>query len=249
MKKYAVEKANIFKYQTSEDVLLLNKQDEWAPFFASRAKKSKIKYFYPTKLGFAVPRKFVARWGEHNVKNLHAAAHAAHEAGVPWKEIEKALTSLPGAPFREEVVYDKKGLTVVNDSTATTPEATMAALQHFFSKKRPLVLITGGTDKQLEFKEWAGMVRRFVAPENLILLGGSATEKMVQALDKAFFPVTVLDTLEECVKTALSKLGPRFQSIILLSPSSTSFGKFRNEFDRGEQFNRIVQKTLARIRL
>src|SRR5262249_26275261 len=108
------------------------------------------------------------------------------------------------------------------------------------------VLIAGGTDRGLEFDAWAKVVVKRIEPENIILLSGSATKKMLDAIGFLAQRVTVRDTLLDCVKAGLMR-GIQFKSsIVLFSPAAKSFEKFRNEMDRGTQFNKIVKREIAK---
>ena len=237
LENYAKIKANIFKHQTKEDFLILNKNNKWTDYFISLKPKSKILYFSEERdSGFA------EKWGEHNVLNLTAATLAVQAMGVGNKTIEIATETLPQIKFRQEKIYEKNGLEIVNDSAATSPEATIIAVERFRNNDN-LILITGGTDRELDFKEWGKMISKNIKPENLILLSGSATEKMKIALKSGHY--NECDTLEECLRLAIKKSEEvKGKSIILFSPSSKSFEKFKNEYDRGEQFNNLVKKLL-----
>ena len=111
-----------------------------------------------------------------------------------------------------------------------------------------LVLIAGGTDKKLEFTDWAKTVKKTVKPENLFLLESSATTKMIDALNRLGYfgktpPQLYLDfniLLTSAVKRAKILKGKK---TLLFSPGAASFEKFKNEFDRGEKFNRFFNKT------
>ncbi|MEK9174631.1 MAG: cyanophycin synthetase [Patescibacteria group bacterium] len=96
--------------------------------------------------------------------------------------IKKVIKTLPQIKFRQEIIFKDKSLTVVNDTTATSPDATIAALKRFAQQGQTLLLLTGGTDKNLQFEDWAKAVKKYVKPENLFLLDGSATKKMLDAL-------------------------------------------------------------------
>ena len=105
-----------------------------------------------------------------------------------------------------------------------------------------------GTDKKLDFKEWARTVKKCVKPGNLFLLNGSATKKMVLALKKAGYfrksKPRIFENLSVLVKAVEGNLKPKTYNLsttILFSPGATSFEKFKNEFDRGERFNRLVK--------
>ncbi len=244
--EYASAKANIFKHQTKEDFLILNKKNDWTKFFlkqsASWRTNSRIK-FAPFSPPFSLLSHFDL--GEHNLQNLKTATLAAHLAGVGWDLIKPAIKTLPQIKFRQEVVYKKGGLTVVNDTTATSPDATVTALKRFGHQGEILILITGGTDKKLEFADWAKMVKKTVKPENLFLLEGSATAKMISSLNqigyfKKIKPNFFIDfeiLLASALKRAQTIKGKK---ILLFSPGAASFEKFKNEFDRGERFNQYL---------
>lgn len=141
--------------------------------------------------------------------------------------------------FREETVYRSKSLRIVNDTTATSPDGTIAALRRF--GRENLILIAGGTDKNLEFGEWAKFVKKFLKPERLFLLNGSATKGMVSALGKIGFWRNRKPNLFDDFKRLLGAVGRGVKHekkvVVLFSPGAASFEKFRNEFDRGEKFN------------
>ncbi|MFH0712753.1 MAG: UDP-N-acetylmuramoyl-L-alanine--D-glutamate ligase [Candidatus Jorgensenbacteria bacterium] len=250
MRSYASAKASIFKYQNKKDRLILNRGNEWTKFFLKMKPKAGISYF-PGKLPVD-KKEIIRKYGLHNFENMAAAVLAAKAFGLPGSLIKSALKSLPELKYRQEAILEKKNLTVINDTTATTPEAGQAALRRFAPEKGPfgagrgaLILITGGTDKRLDFSGWAKTVKKLVGPENLYLLEGSATRKMVEALKKIGYfrkvkPQT-FDNLAVLVKSVNKK--PR--AVILFSPSATSFEKFKNEFDRGEQFSRLAEKHLG----
>ena len=107
-----------------------------------------------------------------------------------------------------------------------------------------IVLIAGGTDKNLIFKDWAVAVKKRVERENLYLLDGSATKKMVRALKKISYFKNIKPRLFENLEAILASvrgwlrvMGHKSNVTILFSPGAASFEKFKNEFDRGEKFN------------
>ena len=231
MREYARAKENIFKYQKKGDVAI-------RPNFLASA-----------RLGFKILPSFGNKWGEHNVTNLRVAALAAHKAGVSWDLIKKAVNTLPNPRFRQQIIFKSAGPTIINDSTATTPDAVVAAIKRFSRSGVPIILIAGGTDKNLDFRSWAGIVKRTVAPEHLILLEGSATTKMLAALPRSFQKrVRTFRTLERCVSTAVQRAHLVSRATVLFSPGGASFEKFKNEFDRGEKFNRLIRKIIQKRR-
>jgi UDP-N-acetylmuramoylalanine-D-glutamate ligase len=154
---------------------------------------------------------------------------------------------LPQIKFRQEKVFDNGQLQIYNDTTATSPEALTASMKRFLPDEEKVVFISGGNDRELDFKQWAETAKRLVKPENLILLSGSATEKMKKELNWDNY--NEFDSLEKCFKKALEIIEKaptssrlRGASKIIFSPGAKSFEKFKNEFDRGEQFNLLVSQ-------
>jgi UDP-N-acetylmuramoylalanine--D-glutamate ligase len=155
MRSYILAKANIFLHQTGDDFLLLNKDNKWTKLFQSRKPKSRIVYFPAPGV---VSEKFKKTHGLHNFYNLNAAVLVARHFGLSSEQVQSALKKLPQVKFRQETIINRKKLTVINDTTATTPEAAMAAIERF-KGKTGLILIAGGTDKKLEFSDWAKAVK------------------------------------------------------------------------------------------
>ncbi len=243
MRSYALAKANIFKYQNKKDRLILNRGNQWTKYFLKLNPKAGVSYF-PGKPPVG-KKEFVRGYGLHNFENMAAAVTAARVFGLSRAVIKSALKILPKMRYRQEVILKKKNLTVINDTTATTPEATVAAIERFKNLGR-LVLIAGGTDKKLDFSGWVRTVKKAIKPESLYLLEGSATEKMVRALGKiGYFKKSqpqVFGDLATLVRTVGKKLKTKnykLKTIVLFSPGATSFEKFKNEFDRGEKFSRF----------
>jgi UDP-N-acetylmuramoylalanine--D-glutamate ligase len=247
MEDYAAAKANIFKYQNKRDLLVLNRGNSWTNFFLSLKPKSRVVYF-PAKSG--VPGDFKKRYGEHNYLNLAAAMRAVRPFGLGAKEIRRAIPTLPAVKFRQETIYERKDFRVVNDSTATSPDATIAALKRFGGENT--FLISGGTDKNLFFGGLAKTIKRYIKKENLYLLEGSATKKIIRELKKiGYFKKTepkefknLGDILRAIRERLLADNYNYSSSIVLFSPASASFEKFDNEFDRGKKFNILVKKIL-----
>lgn len=217
--------------------------------------------------------------GAHNVSNFSLALSAARLASKHFppkkplteKEIGFCVRTLSSAlpRFRQEIVYNKNGLCVINDSASTSPEAGIAALQRFsvvaHAKRLPFFFITGGTDKGLSYRKLAAAIQTtsklFVSwklPFQVYLLEGSATNKMFKDLHMTIckdLPISIFKDLEAIVRAAKEKISspstpPRQargrsgdkKGIVVFSPSAASFEKFKNEFDRGGKFNSLVQK-------
>jgi UDP-N-acetylmuramoylalanine--D-glutamate ligase len=268
IKNYAMAKSRIFQNQKDTDYLILNYDNKWTKFFLSLKPRSKVYFishnplpkgkngiFYKKdKVYFQENQKkklifnannFLKYWGEHNLENLITAILAVKLFGLTFAQIKKQIISLPQIKFRQETIFENKKLLVINDSSATSPDATIAALKRFKQRKNSnLVLITGGTDKDLEYHELAKKIKKTIFPKNLVILNGSASKKLVKALNKIKYSnkYFVFESLDECFYYSLHQRKQKKKNIILFSPAATSFEKFKNEFDRAEQFNKLVKK-------
>lgn len=239
MERYALAKANIFKYQNENDYLILNKDNGWTDFFLQQKPRSKVILFSKKDdFDFLDKNDFIAKWGKHNLVNLIVAIRIAKICGVEDSIIKSQIETLPQIKFRQEKVFDNGEIEIYNDTSATSPEATIAAVARFKNHEN-LILISGGTDKELEFTGFAKEIGSMIKPKNLILLSGSATEKIKNEL--GWNTYNEFDTLEGCFDDALLKSHKK-KSVIIFSPASKSFEKFKNEFDRGEKFNELVKK-------
>lgn len=266
MKNYALAKANIFKSQKESDFLILNYDNPWTDFFLSRRPKGHIYfisrhalplskngifeknqniYFQENgKRKLMLPAgKFTKTWGEHNLENLLNVVLAVRLYGLTMAQIKSRIGSLPVVKFRQEMIKQTSCLTVINDSSATSPDATVAALNRFDRPQNNLILLTGGTDKNLDFMHLARKIKSKIQSKNLIILNGSASRKLTQELHKINYSHTysVFEDLSACLTYASKRLKRGKHNIILFSPAAASFEKFRNEFDRGEKFNKLVK--------
>lgn len=267
LKQYATIKANIFKYQTKNDYLILNHDNNWTKFFLSLKPKSQIYFTSLKKLpknqngvflyrNYVVyqnsqkqekilsAKNFIKLWGLHNLDNLLRAILVAKIFRLSNQQIIEQIKTLPQVKMREEIVFQNQKLIIVNDSAGTSPEAAEQVLKRFPTKN--LILITGGTDKNLDFQSLAFQLKHTLPPKHLILLNGSATQKLLQILNKLNYShnYNVFETLEECFAYGLSLTKNKSQSYLVFSPGAASFEKFKNEFDRGEKFNQLVRKYL-----
>lgn len=216
----------------------------------SIAPQEEIAFVYRGKTRQVFSSKMVRKiktLGEHNMYNFLAAALAAHLMGISWGAIEKRVETLPQIPLRQEVILRGKNLLVVNDSAGTSPDATIAAIRRFKNQGN-IILITGGTDKNLEFKGLAREIQESIAPEHLFLLDGSATKKLISELKRVrYFKNTkprLFESLQEIMQSLRNMNLVRIyeNAVVLFSPGAASFEKFKNEFDRGEQFNTLIKR-------
>lgn len=256
MAEYAAAKALIFQHQSSGDCVILNADQPAISQPWARQAKSRVVWFSRTKRVDGVyvsdqqivqqshdsPRTIASRGdvhllGEHNLENVLAATAIALAADVRPGQIQRALQNLRGVPHRLELVRELNGVRYVNDTTSTAPAAAIAALKAI---GEDIILITGGADKSLDFEAMGRSVA--MRAKWVLLLDGTATDKldaMIRYGGGGGKIVGRFGSLAEAVQQAhaLAQAG----DTVLLSPGCASFGMFNNEFERGEQFRRIVE--------
>lgn len=177
--------------------------------------------------------------GEHNIENILAASTAAVCAGGAISDIVEALKTFSGLSFRQEKIATIRGRTWINDTAATSPDATIAALQVFGdTQSKKVILIAGGADKDLDFTDLSSVIVHFV--KSIIFLSGTATPRLSDAVHRAGFSgvSAYVNSMHDAVRYAYDASSEG--DTILLSPGCASFGMFVHEFERGEQFVREV---------
>jgi len=224
---YLADKANIFLNQDETDTLVLGAQ---CAELIEETYSDLIKA-HVVKTG---AQDFRADWnlkvlGEHNRYDAALAVEAARALDIEDEVIEKALAEFPGVPGRLQLVREKEGVRFYNDTTATTPDATLAALHALGGNT---ILIMGGADKSLDMN--ALLIELPKRTKRVILLAGSGTDRVLPFVQNA----SVFGGLKEALAEAVHAAAPG--DAVLLSPAFASFGMFKNEYDRGDQFDALV---------
>lgn len=223
MDAYFADKANIFKYQKAEDAL-----------FVGASIAEKVQAAEPP-ITPKVPPAIPVEWqlqiiGEHNRENASLAKAALEALGLLDDEIKRGMESFQGVEGRLQLVREINGVKIYNDNNATTPEATIAAL-HAVGKNS--ILIAGGSDKGLSID---ALVQEMKNCKKVLLLAGTGTDRL-----KTLFPnAEVFNSLAAGVEAARGFAQPG--DTILFSPAFASFGMFKNEYDRNDQFMRLVKE-------
>jgi len=178
--------------------------------------------------------------GRHNLENVLAACAIAGVAGASRQAMADVATTFEGVEHRLELVREVGGVRYYNDSIATTPERTVAALRSF---NRPIVLLAGGRDKHLS---WDEMARLALQKARCLILFGEAAPIIEEAIRVSGFGFRVsrffvhrCQTLDEAVEVAAREAQPG--DVVLLAPGGTSFDAFRDFAERGERFRELVR--------
>ncbi len=238
MSDYLYDKKAIYRYQTPEDYLIAGRSLK--EVIERDNPKSKTTYF--SGQDFSSPFRFLK--GDHNRENASAALHVARILHIPDEQSLPVLSGFRGLPFRQEQVGSIKNVIFVNDTTSTTPVATVRAIGAFSDK--PIFLLLGGKSKNLPFDELTDKLQEV---RRITLLKGSFTEEILPELKRHYRNKLskIYDNMESAVLDAFShatSLGE--QAYVLLSPAATSFAMYQNEFERGKEFNKVVRRLAHR---
>jgi len=234
MEDYVADKKNIFKFQKKNDYCIINKENSLTKKLDQEVQSQKIWF---NKKNVPSDWKFKLS-GEHNLENIAAALAVGRILGLKDEQMKSAIENFQGVEHRLEFVRELNNIQFINDSTCTTPIAGKAALA---STKKPIVLIAGGASKNLDLKDFAkDIVQKSKA---VILLEGTATDELEKKIIKQGGQNLIVgrfNDFEQAINHAYSLCLPG--DTLLLSPGAASFGMFKNEFDRGDQFKKIVNQ-------
>lgn len=255
--EYIETKKAIFKYQKSDGVVVLNHDDDEISTWESEVSGKLYWYSMNEIPGDGIYVKdgevVISIDGkeevvmavddlplrlEHERRNLLPAILLGHLFGLSIEDITSGLSEVAGLPHRMEVVGEIDGVRYINDSAATMPDATIAALQSL--GESPTVHILGGNDKELEYEELAEVMKD-VNIRALVWLPGTVTERMQDLVLSARPDVQTNDASSMQEAVSLASEAAQSGDTVLLSPGATSFGLFKNEFDRGDQFREAVK--------
>jgi len=262
MEIYRNAKMQILAHQKKDDIAILNRDDKGSWDLLGDVKSDLITFgikqpsphfngtfirndhIYLQIMGDQVkllPTEWIQLRGEHNLYNFLAACAIAAGASIALPAIQSAVETFAGVPHRLQFVRTYKDANWYNDSIATAPERSMAAIQSF---EEPIVLLLGGKDKNLPWEKLMELVRERV--DHLIVFG-EAKEIIKNALGNVKagtrpYSVNYYDGLREAVLSAATIVSPG--DVVLLSPGGTSFDEFKDFEERGEKYQTWVNELL-----
>ncbi len=223
---YFNDKANIYRHQSRNGILIASEQAE-----KEIRKREAVPVTVPDRGHFAM--KLI---GHHNQVAANLAYEAAYQCGVSDEMIRESLSHFPGVEGRLQDlgVFGEKKVRIFNDNNATTPDATVAAIEAITEecRKKPIVIL-GGSDKGLPLTKLEEML--LILAKQTIFLDGTGTSRV--NLPKEY----MYSTLSECLTKAMFLASEG--DIIIFSPGFASFGKeFNNEYERNDMFLSLVEK-------
>jgi len=254
---YRDSKKNIMKYQSHNDALILNADvavfQNWShesqakTYLYSIGKEQTsgawmlddnmylhTKNSHPECLG---ARDTLQLPGDFNVSNYLAAATAASLAGASAKNCMQTASQFKGLEHRLELFAQKSNIDFINDSIATTPESTIAAVT---ALRQPVILLLGGYDKNIDFNALGQIIAQCNHIKQVVILG-ACKEKIQQALmlAQAVCPIELADRFDTAVQIAIQSASPG--DAVLLSPACASYDMFNNFIERGSRFKSLVE--------
>lgn len=243
-REYTKAKANITRHQTPEDLLIYNSKDVEVCKIAKASKAQKLPF---TPKGSQTSLRIVKSDFHVYLASPEPAIIVGRLFGIPEKKIQQAIRNFKPLPHRLERIGEWKDITFYNDSLATIPEATIAALDALGPKVH--TLIAGGHDRGISFEK---LGKKIVQNKiKLLILFPDTGEKILQSVRQARRvtrpgPITrpglvirFAKSMKEAVK--LCYLHTPKGKICLLSPASSSFNMFKDYKDRGQQFTKWVK--------
>lgn len=238
--EYIHSKKNLWKGQKPTDWVVLNKDDKTCRELAKTA-PGHVVWFTAEDMksrgSLGVP-------GKHNLANAAAALAAAKIVGVEEETAWEGICRFRGFEHRLEEVSQVNGVIYINDSAATTPEASAAALESFTG--RAIILIAGGSLKGVTFDKFA----QSVVDNNVkaVFLISESAKEIKHELEKVGFRgeiITGVENMENIVSQAKDKANSG--DIVLLSPACASFGLFKDYKDRGEKFKKAAKSLRSHL--
>jgi UDP-N-acetylmuramoylalanine--D-glutamate ligase len=233
---YFESKANITKFQTEDDYFIFNNSFPEIIEVAKTSKARQISYSLVDKdtILNGISSQLI---GEFNLQNIMPAVIIGKEIfNLPHGTISKAISEFKPLPHRLEFVAEKSGIKFYNDSLATNPRATIAAIEAFGEELE--TLIVGGFDRGVDYSVLGPIIAKSKI-KNLILFPDTG-EKIWEAVSMESQEIKKFNTssMDEAVKIAFEVTSPG--KVCLMSPASASFNMFKDYADRGEQFKSLV---------
>ena len=257
--EYVALKRNLVRHQRADDLVVLPVENATARSLG-RDTPARAFYFGPTELpgpGATVEAgRIVWRDGErtrdiapvgavrlpgaHNLRNVLAAVAIAAAWGLPPAAMARAITDFRSLPHRLEGVLRLAGVDYVNDSIATAPERTMAALRAYDA---PIVLLLGGREKRLPLDELA---LEAAVRTRAVICFGEAGALFAAAMRDGWHGREQAPRLQEAPDlpeaVARARAEARSGDVVLLSPAGVSFDAYRNFEERGAHFRALARE-------
>lgn len=239
-------KLNMTRHMLAEDIMVVNLDERYATDVQNMhchkvfySQNGKCEGAYVDNEAIYYKNEYIMRLnelcvkGKHNYYNILCAICFAKLMGISNGNIKRVLQSFKTPEHRCEYICEYNGITYINDSKSTTPHSTINAIQSYDN----VVLILGGSDKNLDFSEIFEHKNKI----SYVVAYGETKHKIYTcALENAFADISVCETLGEAFTISVAKASS--SSTILFSPACASFDQYKNYEQRGEKFKELVNE-------
>ena len=243
---YQMTKKKIFNNHTSDDLAVINKDDEVSMKITDDIKSTKVYYghdktnlVYYDEEGFYYDGKLVIKLddiilkGKHNYQNIMGAIIAVKKYGVTNEVIQKVLKEFKGVEHRLEYVDTIDGVTYYNDSKATNCVSTITALNSF---DKPTILLLGGYDRGHSFHDLDDSMKNV----KCVVCFGETKNRIEEFCNDLNIKCYKNDTLKEAMNVVKDICTPG--DVVLLSPACASWDQYDRFEDRGDEFKKLVRE-------
>jgi len=240
IKNYIRVKSRIFFAQNSSDYSYINLANKYSKLikniFKNRKIKSKLVSIDKSSYKFLIKKinnKYFDSKG--NIENMAFAYRITKNLKIKDKIIVKGLNKFKGLPHRQEIVFSDKKLLCINDSKATSFDASLQSLSNY----QQIYWIVGGLPKHQDHfylkKVKKRIVKAYIIGKNILFF-----KKQI----KKNFPFSVSNNMQNAVNNIYKDLKSNKNSkqTILLSPAAASFDQFDNFENRGDYFKKLIIK-------
>lgn len=243
---YQMTKKKIFNNHTSDDLAVINKDDEVSMKITDDIKSTKVYYghdktnlayydeegiYYDGKL--AIKLDDIILKGKHNYQNIMGAIIAVKKYGVTDEVIQKVLKEFKGVEHRLEYVDTIDGVTYYNDSKATNCVSTITALNSF---DKPTILLLGGYDRGHSFHDLDDSMKNV----KCVVCFGETKNRIEEFCNDLKIKCYKNDTLKEAMNVVKDICTPG--DVVLLSPACASWDQYDRFEDRGDEFKNLVRE-------
>lgn len=233
LNEYIDAKKNIVRHQTKDDWAIINSEYKNSKDFAAET-NAHVVFYSNEDLGDVYKTDLTLR-GEHNFENIAAAVSVAKVLEIDESLIVNTVKSFKGLEHRLEFVGEVDEIKFYNDSFATGPQPTIAAIKSFSEDE---TLILGGSDKGLDYSDLGNIINKTKNVKNIILIGQIREKIKEHIKDKNIIDMGE-SSMDEIVKKAFSVTG--HGGVVVLTPAAASFDMFKDYKDRGNQFKMAVK--------
>lgn len=243
---YQMTKKKIFNNHTSDDLAVINKDDEVSMKITDDIKSTKVYYghdktnlAYYDEEGIYYDGKLVIKLddiilkGKHNYQNIMGAIIAVKKYGVTNEVIQKVLKEFKGVEHRLEYVDTINGVTYYNDSKATNCVSTITALNSF---DKPTILLLGGYDRGHSFHDLDDSMKNV----KCVVCFGETKNRIEEFCNDLNIKCYKNDTLKEAMNVVKDICTPG--DVVLLSPACASWDQYDKFEDRGDEFKKLVRE-------